>query len=92
LIPPSAQASWSGKQDISRRIKHYEALMTMFWTRWREEYLLNLREFYYQPLKRPLATKDSSVKIGDVVLIQENLPRSLWRVSLMEKLIKGRDG
>ena len=69
FIPPSAQASWSGKQELSRRIKLYESLMTTFWARWRREYLLNLRDFHHQPLKGRLARKDSSVKIGDVVLI-----------------------
>ena len=87
FIPPTAQASWSGKQQLSKRMKHYETLMTMFWTRWRREYLPNLRKFHHQPLKGPLARKDSSVKIGDVVLIHENLPRSRWRLALVEKLI-----
>ena len=54
--------------------------------------MLNLREFHRQPLKGPLARKDSSVKIGDVVLVQENLLRSRWRLALVEKLIEGRDG
>ncbi|XP_044180979.1 uncharacterized protein LOC122962128 [Acropora millepora] len=66
--------------------------MKTFWTQWRREYLLNLREFHRQSLKGPLARKDSSIKIGDVVLIQENLPRSRWRLALVEKLIEGRDG
>lgn len=92
FIPPCAQAPWSGKQELSRRIRHYESLMTTFWTRWRREYLLNLREFHHQPLKGPFAKKDSSVEIGDVVLVHENLPRSRWRLALVEKLIAGRDG
>lgn len=66
--------------------------MTTFWTQWRREYLLNLREFHRQPLKGPLARKNSSIKIGDVVLVQENLPGSRWRLVLVEKLIEGRDG
>ena len=53
FIPPSAQVPWSGKQELSRRIKHYESLMTKFWTQWRREYLLNLREFHHQSPKRP---------------------------------------
>ena len=66
--------------------------MKTFWTQWRREYLLNLREFHRQSLKGPPARKDSSIKIGDVVLLQENLPRSRWRLALLEKLIEGRDG
>ena len=69
FIPSSAQAPWCGKQELSRRMKHYESLMTAFWTRWRKEYLLNLREFHGQPLKGHLARKDSSVNIGDVVFV-----------------------
>jgi len=34
-----------------------------------QEYLVTLREFHGQPLKRHLARKDSSVKIGDVVFV-----------------------
>ena len=29
FIPPSAQAPWSGKQELSRRIKYYESLMNV---------------------------------------------------------------
>ena len=92
FIRPSAQAPWSGKQELSRRINHYESLMTKFWTQWRREYLLNLREFHHQSLKGPLARTDSSIKIGDVGLVQENPPRGRWRLALVEKVIKGRDG
>ena len=53
--------------------------------------MLNLREYHHQPLQGPLARKHNSVKIGDVVLIQENLPRSQWSLALVEKLIEGRD-
>ena len=63
FFPPSAQTPQSGKQELLRRIRHYESLMTTFSTRWRREYLLNLREFHHQPLKGPLAKKDSSVKM-----------------------------
>ena len=91
FILPSAQAPWSGKQELSRRIKYYESLMKTFWTQWRREYLLNPREIHRQSLKGPLARKDSSINIGDVVLIQENLPRGRWRLALVEKHIEGRD-
>jgi len=33
FIPLSVQAPWSRKQELSRRIMHYESLMTTFWTR-----------------------------------------------------------
>ena len=35
--------------------------------------------------------KGSSIRIGDVVLVQEILPISRWRLALVEKLIEGRD-
>ena len=92
FILPFAQAPWSGKQELSKRIKHYESPMKTFWTQWRREYLLNLRKFHRQSLKVPPTRKDSSIKIGDVVLVQENLPRSRRRLALLEKLIEGRDG
>jgi len=66
--------------------------MTTLWTRWRRECLLNLREFHHQPINGPFAKKDSFVKIGDVVLVNENLLRSRWRRALVDKIIAGRDG
>jgi len=65
--------------------------MAAFYTRWRKEYLLNLTEFQGQLPKGHLARKDSSVKIGDVVLVHENLPRSRWRLALVKKLIERKD-
>ena len=35
------------------------------------------------------ATKENSAKIGDIVLVQENLQ---WRLARVDKLIEGRDG
>lgn len=33
-----------------------------------------------------------NIKIGDVVLIHSNAPRTSWRMAVIEDLIKGKDG
>ena len=42
------------------------------------------RELHAQ---RTLARRESAVKVGDVALVQKNLPRSKWRLARSEKLI-----
>lgn len=73
---PASSVSLSGKKELSKRIKHYESRTTSFWTQWKREYLVNLREF---PAQRTLAKRESAAKVGDVDLVQENLPKSSWR-------------
>ena len=57
---------------------------------WRNEYLLSLREKSQLPLK---GSKNipTPPKIGDVVLVKENLPRGHWRVGRIVEVIKGKD-
>jgi hypothetical protein len=54
------------------------------------EYLLELREFHrFRGRSHGICTP---VKTGEVVVIyEEKLPRSLWRVGVIEDVIKGSD-
>ena len=62
------------------RLKHFES-------RWRKEYLTSLREFH-----KSTGNNDQSVRVGDVVLIHSDNPRLLWRMAVIESLIRGKDG
>ena len=65
-------------------------LLEHFWKRWREEYLLELRNAH-----RTKSSNNGSETIHerDVVIIHEdNKKRSLWKLGRVKKLIKGRDG
>ena len=57
--------------------------------RWQKEYLTELRE--HQKNNNRLPAKQ--VRIGDVVLIEEEgLPRSRWRMGKVHELLTSKDG
>ena len=77
--------------DLTRRMKHLSKTLNDFWRRWRTEYLLELREAH-RHLRDPKGV-DDPIAAGDVVVVHdENLPRGLWKLSKVEKLIPGTDG
>ena len=66
--------------------------LNLFWRVWKDEYLLSLRE------KLPIYHKGSTEiqrlpEEGDVVLVKDdNLPRSSWKLGRILHLISGKDG
>ena len=76
--------------DLNTRVQHLTSVLEDYWTRWREEYLLQLRERY--------STVDSvgvhrSPVPGEMVIIHdENHPRSFWKLGRVTDMIKGDDG
>ena len=64
-----------------------------FWKIWSQEYLLSLRERQQKTkLKGPMVQSPYTAKVGDVVLIKDDLPRGSWRLGRIQELIKSRDG
>ena len=55
-----------------------------FWKRWRNEYLVNLREFHRAKSGRVV----KQVQVGDVVTVfEENKKRGEWKIAVVENLI-----
>ena len=75
---------------ITRRMKHLNQVMEGLWTRWRKEYLLELRKSHrssWQP-----GDKQLQVGVDDVVIIEdEKVPRGFWRLGTITKLLVGKD-
>lgn len=69
-----------------------QKILNAFWSIWREEYLVSLRERTQTKLKTGKIHSPSEPKIGDVVLIKENLPRGCWKLGKIEQLVVSRDG
>ncbi|KAK3727756.1 hypothetical protein QZH41_005209 [Actinostola sp. cb2023] len=90
---PTPQEFSDDEQDesaIQKRARYLGRLIKHFWNRWVKEYLHNLREFHQRRSKR--ASK-RTVLLDDVVLIHdENLPRSRWRLGVVNELIQSGDG
>ena len=73
--------------EIQRRAKVQALLLQHFWSRWRREYLTALREFHHTT-----GTNTQTVKVGDVVLIHDDVPRIQWKLAVIERVNKGADG
>ena len=64
--------------------------MDKFWTRWRDEYLLNLRERYHNDCKKSC---ERIIKIGDIVVVHsDEQRRSFWKLCRVTDVITGADG
>ena len=60
------------------------------WNRWRKEYITSLRE--YQKIIQP-NNNLPIINNGDIVIVHEKFqPRMLWKMGIIEDVIKGSDG
>ena len=76
-------------EDLPRRRKYFGLLLEHFWRRWSREYVTELRNLHRQK-SRPRSS--IAVSEGDVVtVLEDNLPRSQWKLGRVEQLIHGAD-
>ena len=73
---------------VRQRLRHKLKVLDDFTKRWYKEYLLELRDH------RNTIKRDSKqiVSVGDVVLIEDDNPRQLWKMAKVEELIHSKDG
>jgi hypothetical protein len=77
--------------QLNKRMKHLSNTLNHFWKRWRSEYLAELRESHKHLLKK--SRGNPAVSVGDVVIVHdESLPRSFWKLGYVRNLIVGKDG
>ena len=78
------------KDDLTRRMRHLSNVLNHFWSRWRNEYLMELRESHRANEKQGVG---ETVSLGDIVVVHdESRPRGLRRLGKVESLISGADG
>jgi hypothetical protein len=74
---------------LNRRLKYLHLILDKFWLRWKNEYLLNLREQYIKMKQSPNARL---IQVDDVVVIQsDECPRGFWKLGKVTELIMGKD-
>ena len=78
---------YGSASDMRQQITTQARILEHFWNRWRHKYLTSLREFH-----RTTGTNEQSVKTEDVVLVNNEGPRSTWKLAVIENLIRGDDG
>ena len=87
LIDPDFELSLT---ELSKRMNHLSNVMNHFWRRWRDEYLIELRNSHRHSAKNATRTP---VAVGDIVVVHhEDLPRGLWRLARVGSLVTGTDG
>ena len=77
-------------QDLNKRLVYLNRVVDQFWTRWRREYLVSLRDSHRQ---RRSPGEGSSIDVGDIcVLFDPSCPRTFWKLAQVNDLIVGQDG
>ena len=72
---------------LSKRVKYISKLVLNFTSKWQHEYLTGLREYH-----RDHMIPRKEISLGEVVLIEDKLPRSKWKLAVVDELLQGRDG
>ncbi len=73
---------------MNKRFMYLIKKLDHFWNRWRREYVTDIREIH-----KSKAKGQSIIKEGDMVMVEEDkVKRSMWKLGKVEKLIKGKDG
>ena len=74
-------------QDVDGRMRHLSNVINHFWKRWREEYLLELRNSHRYTTQN---NTNKAVSTGDVVVVHdEDQPRGKWQIGGVEDLLVG---
>ena len=75
--------------ELSKRVKYLNNTLNHFWRRWRQEYLVELREAH----RFNSGSSESSIAVNDLVMLHdESQPRGFWKLAKIENLIIGSDG
>ena len=78
------------RKQLTRRARHLNRTLNTFWTRWRQEYLLELREAHRY---HPGSPNVVPIKVGDVVVVHSSeQPRAFWKLGRVVEVVRGRDG
>ncbi|CAC5418973.1 unnamed protein product [Mytilus coruscus] len=89
---PSYKTCETSSEKLKKLWRKGQNILNSFWKTWREEYLLSLRERKQIDLKCGKIKSTISPSIGSVVIIKEDLPRGMWKLGRIVKLIQSNDG
>ena len=82
----------AGRETLTKRARHLNCTLDQFWSRWRKEYLLELREAHRGHHGH---TNPTPVAVDDVVIVHsEDRPQGFWRLGSyrIKEVLPGRDG
>ena len=73
--------------DVTKRALAQGHLISQFRERWRHEYLTSLRQFH-----QTWGDNSQTIRVGDVVQIYDESPRTQWKLGTIVELLTGNDG
>ena len=77
------------EKDLNERFVYLNEIIHKFKTVWKKEYLGSLLD---RAQTRKLNNPNGYLKIGDVYLIHDDCPRSMWKLGKVVELFPGSDG
>jgi len=79
-----AEEPEENESSCYERFRYLKERLTHFWKRWRNEYLVNLRELQHGLWGHAVR----QVKVGDVITVfEENKKREEWKLAVVVRLI-----
>ena len=90
---PEIEISYMPNQDTRTKLllmwKKGQSYINKFWQLWITEYLPSLRERHKIQMKGIKGEVDRKPKCGEIVIVNEDLPRGKWKMAQIVNLIKG---
>ena len=88
---PDFKPSKDSADELLEIWRQGQSKLNEFWKYWYNDYLLSLRERYQSHLRQPRIKSGLTPKIGQIVHVKEDLPRSRWKMGRITHLIKSKD-
>ena len=74
--------------SLARRARYHNRLLRQFVKRWRNDYLLSIRE-----TTRAHGTSEDAIAEGDVVVLKnDSSPRVFWKLAKVTEILRSHDG
>ena len=91
--PIVAEEKSSDVEILTRRQRYVTSLLSHFWNRWKQEYVVELRE-HHRALEKGAASNSPSIQTGDIVTVMEEgkSNRGMWRLGKVLDVHPGNDG
>ncbi|XP_020614969.1 uncharacterized protein LOC110053118 [Orbicella faveolata] len=88
-----AEEESSDVEILTRRQRYVTSLSSHFWSRWKREYVVELRE-HHRALEKGAASNSPSVETGDIVTAMEEgmSNRGMWKLGKVADVYPGNDG
>ncbi|GFR33128.1 DUF5641 domain-containing protein [Trichonephila clavata] len=76
------------RESLLKRKYYQTKLLSQFWKKWKDNYLLNIRSFHH--FLKP--SVERNLRFGNVILEGNTKSKFLWDLGRIAKVMQGRDG